>query len=327
MNTSPFAYVLAVVRHKSFSRAADSIPISQQGLSKSIAKLESDLGITLFKREGRTVTLTEEAAKLLPLIERLAEAEDDLLAKAADLRGAKAASETRVTVFSSAFFALGLLKELDEELAARGFPKTTILEADTPEAIQAIKLSPADTVAIANIPLVRYNDLLNDESVVFEELFSSQLVAMASPKFFPPRKRTISARDMRSLPLSYPNYSVLNEMASELFDHYHPSNVVFCTSNVGKIDKSVAAGESVALTDTIISFLRRDDADHVFVKFDFPIWSNVGFLYARCNEGMDARKGCMDAISDYMHSMLGPYIKKNPPIRRGEAPRHTREKQ
>lgn len=50
---------LAVVREKSFSRAAKKIHLSQPTLSEHVGELERELGKPLFFRRGRTVTLTE----------------------------------------------------------------------------------------------------------------------------------------------------------------------------------------------------------------------------------------------------------------------------
>lgn len=49
---------LCVAEQSGFSRAAEQLHLSQQALSASVAKLESQLGVTLFDRTGRQVRLT-----------------------------------------------------------------------------------------------------------------------------------------------------------------------------------------------------------------------------------------------------------------------------
>ncbi|GAB2692305.1 LysR family transcriptional regulator [Nocardia thraciensis] len=49
---------LCVADHSGFSKAAEQLHLSQQALSASVAKLESQLGVTLFDRTGRQVRLT-----------------------------------------------------------------------------------------------------------------------------------------------------------------------------------------------------------------------------------------------------------------------------
>lgn len=51
-------YVVAVVEHGGFTRAAAAIPISQPSLSQGVRSLERELGTPLFHRHGREVTLT-----------------------------------------------------------------------------------------------------------------------------------------------------------------------------------------------------------------------------------------------------------------------------
>lgn len=58
MEIHQLEYVLAVADHKSFSRAADDIKISQPSLSQQIHKLENELGTSLFVRTTRYVNLT-----------------------------------------------------------------------------------------------------------------------------------------------------------------------------------------------------------------------------------------------------------------------------
>ena len=67
---------VAVAREQHMSRAAESLGIPQPTLSRSIARLEADLGVALFSRPGRTVRLTRHGQMLLAGAERcLAELE------------------------------------------------------------------------------------------------------------------------------------------------------------------------------------------------------------------------------------------------------------
>lgn len=55
----------AIDRHGSFSAAASALHRVPSALSHAIAKLEGDLGATLFLREGRRATLNEAGRTLL----------------------------------------------------------------------------------------------------------------------------------------------------------------------------------------------------------------------------------------------------------------------
>ena len=53
-------YFLAVCQEKNISNAAESLHIAQPSLSKQIKDLEEELGVTLFTRGHRQISLTEE---------------------------------------------------------------------------------------------------------------------------------------------------------------------------------------------------------------------------------------------------------------------------
>jgi len=54
-----------------FSRAADSLFVTQAAVAARVAKLEEELGVQLFARDGSTLRLTEQGRKALPLAKKL----------------------------------------------------------------------------------------------------------------------------------------------------------------------------------------------------------------------------------------------------------------
>lgn len=67
MDFRQLRYFLAVGEESSFSRAAERCFISQSAISHQIAKLEHELGTTLFDRSTRSVKLTPAGARLMPI--------------------------------------------------------------------------------------------------------------------------------------------------------------------------------------------------------------------------------------------------------------------
>jgi LysR family cyn operon transcriptional activator len=59
MSPRSLRYLLAVAEHKSFTRAADVLYVSQPTLSQQIKQLEESLRVQLLDRTGRTVRLTD----------------------------------------------------------------------------------------------------------------------------------------------------------------------------------------------------------------------------------------------------------------------------
>ncbi|NLV80238.1 MAG: LysR family transcriptional regulator [Rhodococcus sp.] len=71
MDFRQLRYFLAVGEESSFSRAAQRCFISQSAISHQIAKLESELGVTLFDRTTRSVGLTAAGQRLMPIAEEV----------------------------------------------------------------------------------------------------------------------------------------------------------------------------------------------------------------------------------------------------------------
>jgi DNA-binding transcriptional LysR family regulator len=97
------AGVLAVVTEAgNFARAAEILSLTPSGVSRAVARLEARVGVRLFDRSPRSVTLTEEGrrfhAQVMPLLAALEEA-------AADAAGAAAVVNGRLRVSVDPWFA------------------------------------------------------------------------------------------------------------------------------------------------------------------------------------------------------------------------------
>ena len=66
MNTIQLECFLAVAEHLNFSRASEVLRITQPAVSHQIQSLEEELGVKLFKRTSKSVSLTQEGIQFLP---------------------------------------------------------------------------------------------------------------------------------------------------------------------------------------------------------------------------------------------------------------------
>ena len=71
MDIPGYRAFLAVAEYCSFSKAANTLFITQPAISKRVALLEQQLGRTLFDRIGRKVILNEAGNALLPIAKRI----------------------------------------------------------------------------------------------------------------------------------------------------------------------------------------------------------------------------------------------------------------
>ena len=88
-------YFLTVAKEQSFTKAAEQLHITQPTLSRQMAAFEEDLGITLFIRSGKKISLTDEgillkrrALEILNLEERTLE----------ELKGKEEVVESTITI-------------------------------------------------------------------------------------------------------------------------------------------------------------------------------------------------------------------------------------
>lgn len=85
MKLAYLRYFQTVCKYSNFSRAAEELFISQPTLSHAIGDLEEEFGVTLFYRQRRGLSLTDEGKQLLELSTDLLNRADALVAEMSSL--------------------------------------------------------------------------------------------------------------------------------------------------------------------------------------------------------------------------------------------------
>lgn len=81
LNSAQLEAFFTIAKGMNFTKAAERLHVSQSALSQRIAKLEEDLGTTLFIRDRTSIRLTEAGEMVLRYCQLNQAAEADLLAK------------------------------------------------------------------------------------------------------------------------------------------------------------------------------------------------------------------------------------------------------
>jgi len=124
---SGIGVMVAVVEAGAFSRAGEVLGLSQSGVSRSVARLEERIGVRLFHRTARAVSLTEEGRRFFAEVRPLLAGIEDAAGLAA---GAASLVRGRLRINSDAGFGqfvlapnlhklLSIYPELEVELAIR----------------------------------------------------------------------------------------------------------------------------------------------------------------------------------------------------------------
>jgi DNA-binding transcriptional LysR family regulator len=79
MNDQQMRSFISVAKHKSISKAAEELNISQQGLSRVIGVIEDELGVKLFTRTAGGMELTALGSMILPAVKSMAKGYEDYM--------------------------------------------------------------------------------------------------------------------------------------------------------------------------------------------------------------------------------------------------------
>ena len=125
-------YFLTVAKEQSFTKAAEQLHITQPTLSRQLAAFEEELGISLFNRNGRTITLTDEGILLKRRALEMLDLEKRTLE---ELKGTEEVIDGSVTIGCGEFAAVEILAEICK-VCREKYPLVQI----------AIHIATADTV-------------------------------------------------------------------------------------------------------------------------------------------------------------------------------------
>ena len=155
-------YFLRVAERGNFTRAAEDLALSQPALSRSIQKLEEELGQPVFERKTRSVSLTEAGVLLQSRAQQVLTILDDTKAEITD-----DGQSGRVRVGAIPTIAPYFLPDALRQFATE-FPKATlIVQEDTTEELLKSCTQGEIDLAILALPIpakyLEFEELLEEE--------------------------------------------------------------------------------------------------------------------------------------------------------------------
>ncbi|MFC4561872.1 LysR family transcriptional regulator [Nocardiopsis mangrovi] len=166
MRLDELAHFLELARQHNVTRAAEALRMTQPALSRSLARIEGELGVNLFDREGRRLRLNRYGEILIPHAARMLSEFDDARARIDALKDPAAGVVSLAFVTSFGSWLVPALIESYQQL----FPNVRFLLTGGPadDVVDAVRNGGADVGFISPRPTA--------EDIGWEELTQETLV-------------------------------------------------------------------------------------------------------------------------------------------------------
>jgi DNA-binding transcriptional LysR family regulator len=152
----------------SFTKAADALHATQPALSAQIRELEEALGVRLFDRSTRSVTLTQAGADLLPVVDNVL---GDLGSVVARARDVARRNTGRVTIAALPSLAATLMPLTVAQMRAQHPGITVVIKDALAERIIGLIRADEVDLALSSAPPV-------DPQLAFTPLLTDRMVAV-----------------------------------------------------------------------------------------------------------------------------------------------------
>lgn len=233
MDTASLTAFLEVARAESFSQAAENLHLTQPAISKRISGLEESLGVDLFDRVGRRITLTEAGRALLPRAQQLLLELEDMRRMVANLSG-----PITGTLKAGTSHHIGLHR-LPPALRAFSTQyrdvRLDLRFIDSEEAYEAV-LSGDLELGIVTLPPVP------DDRLIAREVWDDPLAFVAGPEHPLARQDEVTLADLTQHAAILPSSSTFTrQIASRLFQESGLQLQVSMTTNYLETIKMMAS--------------------------------------------------------------------------------------
>lgn len=229
-------YFLAVVREESITKAAEALHITQPTLSRQLSQLEEEVGVRLFDRGTRRITLTNEGILLRRRAEEILQLVDtterELVEQDEQVEG-------KISIGCGEIAAVRMLPELIRTFRE----KYTRVSFDIYTATADLVKEQMDKGLLDVGLLLEPVDMEKYDFIRLD--MKENWVVLMRPDDPLAEKEYVTAEDLLSLPLILPRrMNVRSELASWFGDYYEKINVVF-TSNLST-NSAVMVGAGLA---------------------------------------------------------------------------------
>ncbi|MFW5418776.1 LysR family transcriptional regulator [Nocardiopsis sp. CNT-189] len=252
MDLQSLRYFRVVARHQHISRAAEELMVAQPSLSRSIARLEADLGVPLFDRRGRQVRLNGSGEAFLRRVDRILGEMDDARRELTDASG-----KVEGTVALASETMLTLLGALSEFRAAEPGIRVRLYQSRADSMQRLLRVREVD-FCVASQPL-------EGAALELRELVTEEVLLAVPPDHRLAGRDRVSVAELDGEPFIAPRPGYWpRELGDRLFERAGAAPDIVCEGDEpGSIQYLIEAGLGVGL----IPAMARDSATRAEVAW------------------------------------------------------------
>ncbi len=233
-------YFLGVARTQNMHLASEELYVSPGSLSKAITRLEEELSVKLFSREGRNIRLTEQGRLLQKRASEIIQLEE---AARLEISGIKGSIRVKITGAEILLSKWGV--EFCQKMKGK-YPLSQFefMATDDKEALDRVERGEAHLALVTTD--VIHGDLTH--KTIGETLFKTY-VGKGHPYF--KRKRPVVVQELLNHPFVSPSHPLLGKVGAKQSldgwrDDQFPRRVEFLTSSLKLLEEIVVSGRAIA---------------------------------------------------------------------------------
>lgn len=289
MQLEQLKYLVAVAETKSMTTAGKLMYSSHQNISKSIASLEKELGVSLFNRTSKGVSLTKSGWEIVDYARQILNLQDKIQSAAKPQQSAPLEITDNLNILLSTGYSrvVSLLQPIFE----KRHPQSAVFAKDMePGAINDTLCH--SKAALADFPII-FTLIAADERPLYEEqlaqeytfipLFRNQIVVLASKNMAFNTKKQLTLAELNEIPFVFFQestkrnnffYTALQKVGFNAANSRFPGSTTLCTSSVINGDAALFAidalydsfeSEQNAHPFDVIPFTPKIEVDHVIL--------------------------------------------------------------
>lgn len=315
MHIDSLRYFVELARTGSFYGAAKNVFISQQGLSKAIGSLESELGLKLVEREPRGVRLTGAGEVLLEHAEVLLAEYSDTL-KDLYAHHVSAAHDDARLIIHMTYYPSRISEPFVREM--KSFASISLVEEPFPQVIEGARESDGSELFLCDV-YGAHEWLADNRDLVFEPMIATRAGVVWRDEAPLDVKGAVHREQLADVPLSIDSHREMRRLAEYVMEDYPLNNIQIGLANPkARIEYAMTTESMTLLYDSFGFWLIQANPelasdDMHFTPFSTPrSITQVGFVYHKKARPNVRARHVIEALRHHIRNRYADYLERYP---------------